>query len=1042
MTASANSNNTPLSPITPRVVVVLGMHRSGTSALTKALNVLGVSLSENLMAEGEHNPKGHWEDLDVVAINQKVLSHLNLDWFSPAKIELDLDDPYLQLLLQEAQQLVENRIAEYPLWGFKDPRTSYLLPFWLAVFNQAQVKAEFIYIHRNPLDVSRSLEKRDGFSHLHSYLLWGRHTVDNLPRLSGQSVMWLSFAQLLAQPYPTLEKLSQALQIDLSQCSGVDEFCNEFIDPGMSHSLATASDLYQDAACFPGLVDFHQLFVDLAESKIDLAAWLAQEQALSALEQFTLQMNLQMQGWVEERNQAYFYERDALKGQLYHANLRCEHLSQDAQHKQAQWQAELVQTTEHFRAEFDALHIQLSDTKSQLDSATRSLAQEKTQVKQLHTAITEREQHIQALQHAVDAIYHSTSWRITRPVRAVKNVQLRISQQVKRVRAVIRNKNGVINVAKQAYKIVRQDGVKALWRQTETSVQRLHGYEQWLALYGQPDAVQLTEMRAALDGFQATPTISILMPVYNPPIELLRAAIDSVLAQIYPHWQLCIANDASTDPQVAPVLAEYAAQDDRIQVVNRKENGHISLTSNSALELASGEYIALMDHDDLIVPDALYWVAEAINCDSNLALIYSDEDKITEDGATRYDPNFKPDWNPTLLLNHNYVSHLGVYKTDIARQIGGFRQGYEGAQDWDFLLRFSEQINVSQIKHIPRVLYHWRAIEGSTATHADEKPYALIAGIHSVEQHLERTGVKALVGKHPDRDLVRVTYTIPEPAPLVSIIIPTRNGLDVLEVCIDSILGKTTYPNYEIIIIDNGSDCPDTIEYLKQLNEGDCPIRVIRDDSPFNYSALNNRAAREARGELIALVNNDIEVITPEWLSELVGHAIQPQNGVVGARLWYPDDTLQHGGVILVGGVAGHAHKYFPKGHPGFSCRAIVAQNFSAVTAACFVVRKSIFDQVGGLNEQDLTIAFNDVDFCLRVQEAGYYNVWTPFAELYHYESKTRGFEDTPEKVERFNREVNYMKQRWGELLLNDPHYNANLTLDREDFSFAGRPRT
>jgi len=356
-------------------------------------------------------------------------------------------------------------------------------------------------------------------------------------------------------------------------------------------------------------------------------------------------------------------------------------------------------------------------------------------------------------------------------------------------------------------------------------------------------------------------------------------------------------------------------------------------------------------------------------------------------------------------------------------------------------LRFSEHINREQIIHIPRVLYHWRAIEGSTATGGDEKPYALLAGIKAVEEHLARQNVEATVEQHPERDYARVRYHLPTPCPLVSLVIPTRNGLEVLKVCIDSILEKTTYPNYEIIIVDNGSDCQQTLTYLTNLQAQHDNVHVLRDDSPFNYSALNNKAVAEANGELVALVNNDVEVITPEWLTELVSRAIQPNVGAVGARLWYPDNTLQHGGVIMVGGVAGHAHKHLPKGQPGYACRAIVAQNYSAVTAACLVVRKALFEQVGGLNEADLTVAFNDIDFCLKLKHAGYDNVWTPFAELYHYESKTRGFEDTPEKQARFSKEVAYMQAKWKDILLNDPCYNPNLTMAREDFSLAEEPR-
>ena len=631
------------------------------------------------------------------------------------------------------------------------------------------------------------------------------------------------------------------------------------------------------------------------------------------------------------------------------------------------------------------------------------------------------------------------------------NFMLRNTKRMQLIRTAIptaiRRGGGIRPVISKALAVLRRErwaGIKrrliSLHSQVTNSVDfDRNDYIEWIHRYDTVTDETRTTIRARIDTFVHKPLISVVMPVYNPPLNMLEDAIRSVQGQLYPNWELCIADDASTDVGVHKLLQRYAENDSRIKVVFRKENGHISAASNSALELVSGEYVALLDNDDLLREHALFWVADAIVANPTAGLIYSDEDKIEESGR-RYDPYFKPDWNPDLFLSHNMICHLGVYRTDLVRQLGGFREGYEGAQDYDLALRCTEQLAHHQIVHIPRVLYHWRSHPGSTAQAGSEKNYALLAGERALNDHFARAQVAAKA-ELLDFGMYRARYFIPAPAPLVSLIIPTRNGLDLIKQCIDSIFAKTTYKNYEILVVDNNSDDPKTLAYFASL-AGDNRIRFLRDERPFNYSALNNAAVQQARGEYVGLINNDIEVISPEWLEEMMSLAIQPGVGAVGARLWYPNDTLQHGGCITgLGGVAGHAHKHLPKGSPGYISRAQLTQTLSVVTAACLVVKKSTYQEVCGLDETNLKVAFNDVDFCLRVREAGYRNVWTPYAELYHYESATRGYEDIPEKQLRFRDEVLYMKKRWGDLLMNDPAYSLNLTLDHEDFSLAWPPR-
>lgn len=576
----------------------------------------------------------------------------------------------------------------------------------------------------------------------------------------------------------------------------------------------------------------------------------------------------------------------------------------------------------------------------------------------------------------------------------------------------------------------RMEQIAEFYEQTFVRLQSGHDYQKWLserAEWTQAERDQVLSLLAY------KPLISILMPVYNPAVDFLELAIASVQRQTYSSWQLCIANDASTNTVVADVLDRYARADRRISVIHRTENGHISAASNSALSLARGDFVALLDQDDELAPDALLKVVSAINKNPGSYLIYSDEDKIDERG-NRFDPHFKPGWNPELLLGQNYISHLGVYRADRVQDIGGFREGFEGSQDHDLVLRFTSGLDAGQIVHIPEVLYHWRAVEGSTAMGSGEKAYTSAAGLRAVTDAVAGIpGARAVAGQLPNT--YRIKYALPGQPPRVSLLIPTRDGVDILKPCVDALLKRTDYPNFEVLILDNQSSCSETLAYMEEVS-ADTRVKVLRWDHPFNYSAINNFGARHAEGDILGLVNNDIEPINPEWLSEMVSHVIRDSVGCVGAKLYYPNNTIQHAGVILgIGGVAGHSHKYFDRYADGYFSRLKLVQNVSAVTGACLLIRKDVFKAVGGLDEENLAVAFNDVDLCLRVRDLGYLNVWTPYAEAYHHESVSRGADDTPEKRDRHNREAGYMRERWGSALLLDPAYNVNLTLIHEDFS-------
>lgn len=565
-------------------------------------------------------------------------------------------------------------------------------------------------------------------------------------------------------------------------------------------------------------------------------------------------------------------------------------------------------------------------------------------------------------------------------------------------------------------------------------------YAEWLQLYEATGREAQERLRGQVTGLARPPLISVIMPVYNAPEKWLRRAIESVRHQLYEHWELCIADDASPAPHVRGVLEEAMRSDSRIKVAFRALNGHISVASNSALELATGEYVALLDHDDELPPQALARMALEIDRHPEGTFFYSDEDKIDEDGR-RFEPYFKPDFLPDLLTGQNCLSHLSVIRTAAVREAGGFRRGLEGSQDWDLALRITDRCGPGQVHHVPEVLYHWRAVHGSTARAVSEKSYSITAARQALNDHFARRKL-AVQLQEVDGGHWRVVYPLPTPAPLVSLVIPTRNRVDLLRTCVDSILRLTDYPAYEILIVDNQSDDSATLAWFREIAAADNRVRVLPYDRPFNYSAINNFAVQQARGTIVGLLNNDLECIAPDWLREMASHAARAEIGCVGAMLYFPNNTIQHAGIVLgLGGVANHAFCRLPRGTDGYMNRARLVQNYSAVTAACLVVRREVYLQVGGFNEEHLPVAFNDVDFCLRVRAAGYRNLWTPFAEFYHHESASRGLDESPEKRARFLSEVEFMRRTWGPILAQDPAYNPNLSVDLDGFKLARPPR-
>lgn len=718
-----------------------------------------------------------------------------------------------------------------------------------------------------------------------------------------------------------------------------------------------------------------------------------------------------------------------------------EHSQSSAEERLAATVAKL-ETEQRLRADTQA---RLHQSNERADRLAERLREESSRTAQLS-------QLCDGQAHAIDALRQSTSWRLTAPVRWIGRRWSRLRLAATLAPVVWRRVRDCRRIARRVLQILRTSGLSGVWRvmrqleaeeaaheQSQSEARRGQGaYSRWIQQFDVLSSTDRLMMTEAIAGWSAQPLVSIIMPTYNGHPDWVAQAVASVQAQIYGRWELCIADDASTDPAGFEALQRLADVDRRIKLVRRSQNGHISAASNSALELASGEWIVLMDHDDLLAAHALFWVVNEINRHPDARMIYSDEDKVDEAGV-RFDPYFKSDWNIDLFRSHNMFSHLGAFETALVRSVGGFRTGLEGSQDYDLVLRCSEKVMPEQIRHIPRVLYHWRVHAQSTASSSDVKPYAQIAGERALNEHLARLGVEGrstYIGYG-----YRTHYQLPQTRPHVTIVIPTRNALHLVRQCIESLVSVTDYRDYDVILVDNGSDDPQALAYFDRLAQ-DPRFTVLRHDAPFNYSELNNLAVARARGELVCLLNNDVEVTSAGWLAEMVSVVLQPGVGAVGARLWYPDGTLQHAGVVLgIGGVAAHPHKSLAKGELGYFGRAALMQSFSAVTAACLLVSKANYLRVGGLDSSNLAVAFNDVDFCLRLREAGLRNVWTPYAELIHHESVSRGRDESPEKQVRFNGEVDYMIRRWGALLQNDPAYNPNLTLVDEDFSLAWPPR-
>ncbi len=625
-----------------------------------------------------------------------------------------------------------------------------------------------------------------------------------------------------------------------------------------------------------------------------------------------------------------------------------------------------------------------------------------------------------------DLIRESTVWRVTAPLRRIGRV---VPHALRRgVRRAVGSHSST--------RAVKMDEPKA-----DPEPESLTEYEKWINENDTLTTEDIEAIKKHIQSFKYKPLISIVMPTYNSKLTFLREAIASIQAQLYPNWELCIADDASTQKHVVRELKNQARRDHRIKWLSRPKNGHIAAATNSALSLATGEFISLMDHDDVLAANALYEVVTVLNDDRTLDMIYSDEDRMGPTG-NRFQPYFKPDWNIELLLGHNCFSHLGTYRRTLVEEIRGFREGIvDGSQDYDLALRCAAKSDKSRIKHIPSVLYHWRYDPSETSFSQAYLDKCVASARRAISDYLESKGIEgAKVGPAKMApEWTRVSLPLSTPLPHVTVIVPTRDNAALLARCVSGIMSGTDYANLELIIVDNDSNEPQTLSLFNRLSKNP-KIKIVKYPGPFNYSAINNMAVGLASGDIIALLNNDIIVKDGSWLREMVSIAVQRDVGAVGAKLLYGDGRIQHAGVVLGVGpeaIAGHFGHYEDENSGGYIGQYALTREVSAVTGACLVMRKEIYDQVGGLDAVNLPVAYNDVDFCLRIREQGLRIIWTPFAELLHYESASRGTTVPTGENDNHMQAQNYMRKRWGHTLKHDPFYNPNFSLEDHYFKFA-----
>lgn len=1021
-----------------QAILILGMHRSGTSALTRVINLLGFNLPRNLIPASQHNAKGFWETQVLIDFHDRVLESAGSYWHDWSKFNPDW---YVSPLSNEfRQELKSILLSEFGPNGsivVKDPRICRILPLWMAALNELQIKTVVIIPIRNPLEVARSLRQRNIFTDHKSLLLWLRHVLDaeqasrHLPRA------FCSYEELLLDWRRTITQISNQTKLAWPRLSIETEIeINDFLSDTVRHHVILNNELAARTDIANWIPKTYAALKLLIENPNDPMAWRYLDEVREDYEHGCSLFG--MAARAEER-ESDSQRRKATDLTAEIARLKNELGSELENAKNRADTSE--QIIRERTTEVERLESELEDAQQQFEANQETLRERTAETTRLAGELENSRQKSTLLVAELASIQNSLAWRMTAPLRTVGT---QLPWLEKQMRPVLEKAGWILSLQFiRDYHQPGQHGLEIHSRPTHEHHDRqspvfgpdhtrpllpVDPYAAWLRVNQWNHRAESEIYYRLATCRSELPKISVIIPVYNPPIRFFTRAIQSIKRQPYTNWELCIADDASSDQHARPYLEELS-RDPRISVCFREENGHISAATNSAASLAKGDLLLLMDQDDELAIDALAEVALYITEHPETDLLYSDCDKIDEEGR-RYDPHFKPDWSPELLLSYMYAGQVLVVRKSLFQKVGGLRQGFEGSQDHDLALRVGELAR--HVGHLPYVLYHWRCLRGSTAFSGHEKPYSFKAGLDAVQAALERRGSKGKAyqpewAKRNGNGIYHIRF--PDTGPSVTVIIPTHNRADLLDRCLKSIK-KTTYRDYRVMVVDNENDQLDARRYLERLNH-----EVVRIPNQlgkgFSFSYLMNAASRRATSEYVLFLNDDTEVKTPEWLSSLVGYAELPGVGAVGALLRYKDGRVQHAGVTHgIDGLCDHAFKLTRRGDNGYLSYIVMARNCSAVTAACMLTHRQLFLDLGGFDEQQFSVAYNDPDYCYRLREQGYRIVYTPDAELLHFEGQTRGFSDRPQEIAAYRKRFS---------TFHDPYLNPNLS--RENPCFEITPR-
>lgn len=1012
------------------IVIVLGMHRSGTSAITRGLQVLGVELGNHLMPAAEgNNAKGFWEDMDAHALNEDIFKALGRSWHSWTPItSRDLQLPGIERLKLRAVELLREKLHNTDCFGLKDPRISLTLPFWESVFSHLEVRTSYIVACRHPMSVAQSLAKRDGLATEKAYHLWLIHTLGSLSGNQADARVAVDYDLLMNQPTIQLQRIADALGLGFDEESqAYAEYSEDFLEEDLRHNRYAPSDLKLDNAIADHAVDLYNRLHSVASDQTSFDA----QPLTSLLERIreNLRQNLPT---------------------LRHVD-RCELLiaAQESNNLKKDKEIELLRTSISEQNEHkNKLEQTILDNARTLAEQAAHIERVSQKILDLDKLLLDQEKTVKLQNNKIsdlESVFKTRSWRITRPLRMAGTFLRKLRNATLRVLHVV-NRHGLKKTLCRGAQILRNEGplgvISRLRQQNIPSAFRLpntiNGFKLSPATISQNKQghYELTTARSAycyippepptdlptaISSITTQPKFSIVVPVYNTDPVLLSKLLASVHGQWYPHWELILADDCSPSEETQAALSRINSPG--IKILRLEQNQGISGATNAAIEAASGDFIVFLDHDDELTLDCLYELALCIERDAP-DFIYSDEDKLAEDGSYTQ-PHFKPDWSPDTMMSTMFTCHVSCVRTSLLDRTGLLRSQFDGCQDWDFVLRVAE--HTQRISHIPKVLYHWRIIPASIAADIAAKPYVQEASRQVRMDALKRRGTMGEVEELPQmQGYFRVNY-FPQTGSLVSIIIPSRDNGEVLQRCLDSIRSKTRDLDYELIILDNGSIDPKTVAYLES-QRCEAATQVIRHDAPFNFSELNNIGARAAKGGILLFLNDDTQVLQEDWLRRLAGFAQQPHIGAVGAKLLYPGgQMIQHAGVLNLADGPMHAFLRQPRDTPGYYMRSLLEYNWLAVTGACLMMETHKFWEIGGFDEA-FPVAYNDIELCMSAASNGYYNVVCQAVQLIHHESISRGVDHIdPVKLERLQGERHRLYAKHPAFYQHDPFHNPNL---------------